>query len=356
MEKKARLISVMNLQKPDRPPILGGWLSSPDAIQQICRISEGEYWQDPKYWLVQAEKALGSDGMMDALVPIHRGEFRVMDVHSLEERAQYSSIEMVVDEIMAMPDPEEIRSSFNEEAAYAEFIVGFKQMQALLGDMLWAPADWDVIPLALRYHRYGYENALTLPLLFPEVHSRMMRIAAEKGRQRSILHARAMREGIQAKCFLTGEDLCGQQGPMISPAFLRKEYWPLVEYAIEPLLEAGARLIWHCDGNVRPVLDDVLACGFAGFQGFQSECGVTIDLISQLKTQRGDPLIVFGPISVTTLLPFGTPQDVRAEVRRAMEVCRDTVSLIYFTSSSINPDVPLDNILAFWDEVLKSHW
>jgi uroporphyrinogen decarboxylase len=67
-------------------------------------------------------------------------------------------------------------------------------------------------------------------------------------------------------------------------------------------------------------------------------------------------LIVFGPISVTTLLPFGTPQDVRAEVQRVLEVCRDKVSLIYFTSSSINPDVPLDNILAFWDEVLNSHW
>ena len=348
MEKKARLKTAMDLQKPDRPPILGGWLASPEAIQSICRISEDEYWQDTLYWVVQAEQTLGSDGMMDKLVPLKRGDYRVMDHHDLEERAHYTSLEMVVDEIMAMPDVDQVRSTFDEESAYAEYLANFNRMQAMLGDMLWMPADWDVMPLALRYHRYGYENALTLPMLQPEVHSRMMHIEAEKARQRSILHARAMREGIEARTFLTGEDLCGQRGLMISPHFLRKEYWSLVEYAIEPMLEVGARLVWHSDGNIRPVI--------AGFQGFQSECGVTIDLISQLKPRRGEPLIVFGPLPVTTLLPLGTPEQVRAEVRRVMQVCRDTVSLIFFTSSSINPDVPVDNIRAFWDEVLKSHW
>ena len=63
---------------------------------------------------------------------------------------------------------------------------------------------------------------------------------------------------------------------MVSPAYLRGEYFHLVEYALEPALEAGIRIVWHCDGDYRPLLDDVLACGIGGLQGFQPECGMDL--------------------------------------------------------------------------------
>jgi uroporphyrinogen-III decarboxylase len=61
-------------------------------------------------------------------------------------------------------------------------------------------------------------------------------------------------------------------------------------------------------------------------------------------------------MQVTTTLPHGTPAEVEAEVRRAMEVCRDKASLVFFTSNTINPDVPLENIRAFWGAVMESRW
>jgi len=78
--------------------------------------------------------------------------------------------------------------------------------------------------------------------------------------------------------------------------------------------------------------------------------------IPDLKTREGDPLLIFGPISVTKTLPFGTPEDVRAEVMTAMERCRDKASLVFFTSNTINPDVPLENIYALWNTVQESTW
>ena len=356
MNHKTRLEAAFQLQQPDRPPILGGWIASPTTIQTLTGLRRDEYWQDPEGATIQAEKILGSDGVLAVIVPNDREDFRVMDVHTLEERARYSSLEMVLEEIAALPEPEEVRESFDEEAAYAQYKAEFNRWQERCGDMVWCPADWNVFPLALRYHRYGYENALTLPVLYPAAHSRMMRVEAEYARQRAILHARAMCEGLRSKCFLTGEDLCSQMGPMISPRLLRREYWSLVEYAIEPLLDVGARLIWHCDGNVKPILNDVIACGFAGFQGFQRECGIDLEWVVDLKTRAGDPPIIFGPLSVTTTLPFGSPDEVRAEVRRAMEICRGKASLVFFTSNTINPDVPIENIRAYWDEVQSSHW
>lgn len=121
------------------------------------------------------------------------------------------------------------------------------------------------------------------------------------------------------------------------------------------MLEAGARVVWHCDGDYRLLLGDVLACGIAGLKGFQQECGMDLEWIADLRTRDGDPLIIFGPMSVTTTLPFGTPADVRAEADGAMDICRGKASLVFFTSNTITPDVPLDNIRTYWQAVLRRH-
>jgi hypothetical protein len=169
-------------------------------------------------------------------------------------------------------------------------------------EMLWCPADWSILPMAAWYGKYGYETALSTLAWHPEPYRKLIRTSAEKGHLRARLVARLIREGIHPGTILTGEDLCSQQGSIASPAFLRKEYWHLVEYAFSPLLEAGARLIWHCDGNYQQILSDVLATGVAGLQGFQKECGMDLEWIADLRAKTGDPLIIFGPMEVTTTL------------------------------------------------------
>jgi len=78
--------------------------------------------------------------------------------------------------------------------------------------------------------------------------------------------------------------------------------------------------------------------------------------IRELRTRNDDPLLIFGPLSVTETLPYGTPDDIRAAVQKTMALSRDHVSLVFFTSNTIIPDVPLDNIRAFWQSVQGSLW
>jgi uroporphyrinogen-III decarboxylase len=54
---------------------------------------------------------------------------------------------------------------------------------------------------------------------------------------------------------------------------------------------------------------------------------------------------------VTTELPVFTPEQVRQKVHQAIETCRDQASLIMFTANTINPDVPLENIIAMHEAV-----
>jgi hypothetical protein len=355
MDKRTRLESAFALEAPDRPPILGGWLAAPNHIQALAGCTEDEYWSDPFRWSLAAERALGSDGVIDVFTPIARGSYRCVDDHTLEARAAYT-VEAVLAEIEAMPAPEEIEAGYDAGASYAEFVEDLRAKQAKCGDILMCPPDWSMIPKALWYHEFGYEGALMTLALYPEVYRKLLLISAVRGRKRAELHARAIRDGIQPRAILTGEDICSQQGPMVSPAFLRQEYFHLVEYALEPVLEAGAKIVWHCDGDYRPLLDDVLACGISGLQGFQPECGMELEWIVDRRTRTGDPLLIFGPMPVTTTLRFGSVDDVHDEVARAVDLCRDKASLVFFTSNTINPDVPLENIQTYWRSVLASSW
>lgn len=374
MDQRERLLQAFDLQRPDRPPILGGWLSAPAHIQTLTGCTEDAYWSDPFHWGLEAEKCLGSDGVITVFVPVERGEYRCVDGQVLAERAAFT-LEGIRDWIDTLPDADDVADNFaladmkihphepmdfttpiNEDTAYARFSAEQRDQQAHSGAMVWCPADWSIIPKALWYHEFGYENALMLPFVYPDAWQRLFRLSAAKARQRAALRARATREGILPPAFLTGEDLCDQRGPMVSPKWLHEHYFPVIEEVFAPLRAAGVRVVWHCDGDYRRLLDDVLACGVGGLQGFQKECGMDIEWIVERRTRDGDPLLIFGPMSVTQTLPYGTPDDVRASVAHAMRVCRDKASLVFFTSNTITPDVPLDNITAFWDAVHSSSW
>lgn len=141
---------------------------------------------------------------------------------------------------------------------------------------------------------------------------------------------------------------------MISPEFIERYYAPQLRHGLQPLLAVACKPIWHSDGDVCPIMDMLIDCGVQGFQGFQPECGIALEWAVQKRTREGEPLIIFGPLAVTTELPVCTPAEIRAKVRRAIEICRGNACLAVFTSNTINPDVPLDNIRAMYAAVQEA--
>ena len=126
--------------------------------------------------------------------------------------------------------------------------------------------------------------------------------------------------------------------------FLDRIWFPRVAYSLAPVLEkTDTRLIWHCDGNIMPMVPRLLDIGIRGFQGFQYECGVDFAALAKMRDREGKPLFFEAGASVTTTLPHGTPEDVKRELQYFVEVHGDSV-LTLGASSSIAPGVPPANL------------
>jgi hypothetical protein len=346
MNKRERIEAALALREPDRTPILGGWIASPDHMMDLAGVSAEEYWAEPVDVSIRAYEALGSDGLVDVFVPKHRDDFRCVDHDTYKSAEGTMTLEETVEHIEGLPSAEQVEREFDFEGEYADFKSGLESRQAQCGDMVWMPAQWGAGASISWYQVYGYENFFALVGLYPELTKKLLEIGGARGYCRSRLIARAHQEGLYPGAVFLGEDICTQRGPMISPDFIEKYYIPQLRHGLAPLLEVGCRPVWHCDGDVRLLLEMLIDAGVQGFQGFQPECEMLLEDIVKLRTARGEKLLILGPLAVTTELPVCTAAEIERKVHEAIDTCAGNASLLLFTSNTINPDVPLDNIVA----------
>jgi len=70
-----------------------------------------------------------------------------------------------------------------------------------------------------------------------------------------------------------------------------------------------------------------------------------------LKARFGGKIVFSGGIDQQELLPFGTPEIVREEVTRTIDILGDNGGYIVSSSNALQPDVPLENILSLFKTV-----
>jgi hypothetical protein len=154
-----------------------------------------------------------------------------------------------------------------------------------------------------------------------------------------------------------GQDICGNSGPMTSPDLLHSIFMPHLKIAYEPLVEAEFRIVWHSDGNIKPLRDDLLDAGVGGFQGMQEymdnpDWNNPLEELAQMTDLQGRPLLIFGSISCRQTLPFGSAEDVRTAAQRCLDLSAQRGGgLIMLTDNTVGPDVPTDNLFTLYEYV-----
>jgi hypothetical protein len=195
----------------------------------------------------------------------------------------------------------------------------------------------------LRYTTYGYAHYLTAYVMYPEIMEKDFALQADLAARTNACAARAILKGRLPAVIRLDHDMADSRGTLVDVRSLDRMWFPHFARAIQPFLDAGIRLLWHCDGNLMRMVPRLIEAGIGGFQGFQYEDGVDYERICRMRTRDGDPLMIWAGVSVTRTLPHGRPEDVRSELQRLVDH-GPRVGLVLGASSSITPGVPWENL------------
>jgi len=153
---------------------------------------------------------------------------------------------------------------------------------------------------------------------------------------------------------IMADDMGWQNGPFISPAMYRTMYKAYHAELIATIRsKSKAKVFFHSDGNVLPLLNDLIDVGVDLLNPVQVSAKDMGDT-ARLKREFGDRLSFCGAIDTQRALPYGTTDDVRREVRRRIKDLAPGGGYICAAVHSILADVPVENLYAMFDEVMKS--
>jgi uroporphyrinogen decarboxylase len=141
------------------------------------------------------------------------------------------------------------------------------------------------------------------------------------------------------------DDMAATKGPMFSPKAAEAILAPGWKYMVDAYKAAGAaKVMLHSDGNILPVLDLLVDCGFDGINPVEWRAGLDV-----VKLREKYPkLALLGGLDNIHILRNGTPQEIREHTKHVLSAARDGGFCL--GTHSIAPDISVAN----WEAVVET--
>ncbi len=212
------------------------------------------------------------------------------------------------------------------------------------GDIALVPATWLKHPKGIRDVEEWYVSTVTRRDYVRQVFARQCEIGiANLARLHGVVGERV------AAVFVTGTDFGTQQGPFISPQAYRELFLPF-HRAVNDWVHRHTtwKTFIHTCGSVVALLEDFITAGFDILNPVQvSAAGMEG---GELKRRFGDRLVFWGGgVDTQRVLPFGSPQEVRAEVRARVHTFAPGGGFVFNTVHNVQAKTPVENLLALYE-------
>ena len=169
---------------------------------------------------------------------------------------------------------------------------------------------------------------------------------ARKMADSAIEHNKRLREaGIDS--FILCSDYCFNNGPFLSPAMFEEFIQPYLAEIIAAIRADGAYAIKHTDGNIMPILDQLVECRPHALHSLDPMAGVDI---KEVKARVGNQVALCGNVHCAHL-QTGTDEEVLESCRYAMENGKPGGGYIFCTSNVPFRGMPVERyqmVLDFW--------
>jgi uroporphyrinogen decarboxylase len=208
---------------------------------------------------------------------------------------------------------------------------------------------WLLFPFERAYAMQGMETFLLNMAQDPDFARALLEKIAVYCKQ---LMGRFLEElGDNVDIIKIGDDLGTQKSLMISPKMYREILKPVhADFISFIKARTKARIFFHSDGDVAPLIEDFIEMGVDILNPIQTSAGSMSDLPS-LKKRFGSNIVFCGGIDTHRVLPFGSPEEVRQEVRRVIQILGPGGGCMIGAVHTVMNDVPPENVLAMVDAV-----
>ena len=208
---------------------------------------------------------------------------------------------------------------------------------------------WLMFPFERAFGMQGMDTFLMNLAMHPEFAEAMLKKNTELCKQHLGHFLDAIGENIDM--IKIGDDLGSQDRLMISPRMYRKMLKPLHADLIAFIKgRTQAKVFFHTDGDVFDLIEDFIEIGVDVLNPIQTSAGKMADLAG-LKERYGGRLVFCGAVDTQHVLPHGTPDEVRAEVKRVISILGEGGGFMLASVHTIMQEVPAENILAMVDAV-----
>lgn len=147
-----------------------------------------------------------------------------------------------------------------------------------------------------------------------------------------------------------GEDCGNQNGRMFSEKDFNEIFRPRLQKFFDLAHEFGCRAMMHSCGDTHEIMPIFIKMGLDILDAMQPEpAGMNPEKIRALCKGK---LAFCGLISTQQTLPHGSVEDCRAEARHRLNVIAQGGGYIFSPAHCIQPDTPLENIIAVYEEAL----
>jgi uroporphyrinogen decarboxylase len=367
LTSRERVLHALNHEEPDRVPIFFGTSGATtmlapgyERLKAHLGITHETaiFWRGLQYVLMDEEALAwsGSDGrtLLAGPAPAPLAHDVSADAYvdgwgSLWERRPGAIYYEVVDSPIRTATIDDLDRHAWPDLAHPSRFVGLREKAKAIQDAGYAVVALSgVSAFEQAYVSRGVEQWLLDLAADPDFALALLRKITDL--MKASVIALLEEAGDYIDVLVTGDDLGSQNATLISPRMYRRMIKPFhVEIYEEIKKRTKAKIFYHSDGNIYPLLGDLVEIGIDLLNPVQVNAGDMGDT-ARLKREFGDRLAFCGAIDTGWVLPFGTPEDVRAEVRRRIKDLGPGGGYILASVHCIQPDVPLENIIAMLDE------
>ncbi len=190
----------------------------------------------------------------------------------------------------------------------------------------------------------GMENFLMDMLADPEMAEACLDRIANIKTQLARKFAEA---GVDVLVF--GDDVGTERGMMMSVETWRTWLKPRLAAAIRAAKEANPEVLcyYHSDGDIREIIPELIEVGVDILNPIQPECMDPVEIYNTYV----DRVAFWGTIGTQTTMPFGTREEVVEKTSEMLELCKERGKLVIAPTHLLEPEVPVENIMAFVNTV-----